>query len=304
MKKIMYSFIMIALLVLLSPISVNAESTTNAKEYIDIDKKVNLSIEYNYDDLKINNVDVKIYYVASVSEDFQFKLASDFNKYSIKLNGIKNVSDWDRVKQTLESYIVADKIDSTLSLKIKNNAVFAKDLKAGLYLVVTENIDEEDYILQFDSFLISLPNLNADGYFEYDVKVEPKPVSFEPKYEEITYTVIKQWDDDKEERPTSVVVEIYKDGNFVEQQTLSSENSWMYTWNALEDGSQWTVVERDVPEGYHVFIFKDDYKFTVINTIFINPGTSDNITNSVLIFIISFVVLIGVIAYLTINRRK
>jgi len=307
LKKVVYSFslsLLLILLVFVAPLGVYAQSTTEAKEFIDVDKKVDLSIKYEYEDLKLNNVDVKMYYVASVSEDFQYKLSSDFSKYSIKLNGIKNDSDWNNVKQTLEAYVVADKIDATVVAEVKDNMVVADDLKTGLYLVVTENIDEEDYILQFDSFLISLPFLNENGYYDYEVKAEPKPINYEPKFEDVTYSVVKVWHDDCVDRPTSVEIEIFKDGEFVEKQVLSSENSWTHTWDTIDDGSQWVVVERNVPEGYHVFTFVDGSHFTVVNSLFVNPGTSDNITGSVLVFVIALVVLMGVGVYLVAKKRN
>lgn len=304
MKKIIYSFILVVLLIMIMPIQIQAKSTTQANEYIDVDKKVNLSIEYKYEDIKFNNVNVKIYYIASVSEDFQYQLSSDFNKYSIKTNGIKNASDWDKARQTLEAYISADKIKETMSMEIKNNSININNLKTGLYLVVTETINTDDYILEFDSFLISLPNLNENGYFDYEVNVKPKAINYTPKFEEVTYTVIKEWEDENINRPESVIIEIFKDEESVEKQILSSENNWMYSWKTVDDGSKWRVVERSVPEEYQVYILKDNYKFTIVNSIFLNPGTSDNITNSVLVFFISFLVLTAVVIYLLVRKNR
>ena len=33
---------------------------------------------------------------------------------------------------------------------------------------------------------------------------------------------------------------------------LTAENNWEYYWGAADDGADWTVTERDVPEGYEL----------------------------------------------------
>ena len=64
--------------------------------------------------------------------------------------------------------------------------------------------------------------------------------------------VTKVWvDDDNPERPTSVSVQLYKDGqahgNAV---TLNAANQWTYTWSGLEKDPVWTIDEAAVPAGY------------------------------------------------------
>lgn len=265
MKKFLIN-IMLMVITLLFPSHVLALSTTQANELIDITKKASLTINYSYDDYEFNDVDVKVYNIASVTTDFQYQLSSDFTSYSIKINGIKTQNEWDALKQTLNSYIEADNIEEDYLLSIKDNKVELSDLTPGLYLVKTDKIDTDDYTLVFDSFLISVPDLKDDGTWNYDVTVISKAEEYTPKYEKITYSVIKQWKDEPKTRPESVEIEIYEDGTLVETKELSKENNWMYQWTTDDDGSTWTVVERNIKEGYEVSIQKQDLTFIVVNT--------------------------------------
>ena len=295
MKRIFMNIIF-TLISLIIPFNVYALSTTNAKEEIDLNKNINLTLNYYYDDYNLEGADVKFYYIASVTDNFIYQLSSDFVDYPIKINGITTESEWNILDQTINSYIEADNINETLLYTIENNIITISNLKSGLYFVKTEKIDTEDYTLLFDSFLLNIPDLNEDGTWNYDVNVYPKVEKYTPKYEEINYTVVKEWNDISENRPKSVEIEIYKDGILVENQVLSSWNNWSYQWKTLDDGNEWTVVERNIPNGYNVSILKNNNNFIIINTDSNyednNPQTSDNIK---LYFYLLFTSIIGFI---------
>ena len=259
MKKIILN--MLILVSLIIPSSVFAKMTSDAKELIDINRLTNLTLNYSYDDYDFNGISVKLYYIASITEDFRYQLESEFKDYNISTDGIKTNEEWDTLKQTLESYIKSDNIKELESYSIKDNKVEIKNLKAGLYFIETEKIDREDYTLLFDSFLLNIPDLNEDDYWNYDVNVYPKAQSFIPKYEIVNYTVTKEWKDDKKNRPQSVEVEIYEDGVLSSNQILSSFNNWTYKWETVDDGSIWNVVERNIPDGYNVSILNNERNF-------------------------------------------
>ncbi|MCH4046834.1 MAG: Cna B-type domain-containing protein [Eubacterium sp.] len=72
-----------------------------------------------------------------------------------------------------------------------------------------------------------------------------------PTYRHVT--VQKTWTlDDGKTRPDSIQVQLMKDGvAYGSPVTLNDANSWTFTWNNLEnDGSQWTVNEVLVPQGF------------------------------------------------------
>jgi len=304
MRKIILNLFLVIVSI---PLIVCAKNTFDALEKIDTDKLTNLEINYNYDNYEFNDISVKIYYIASIDENFQYNLENDFKKYNINLNRMKTNDNFNVLKSTLESYIKADNIKELHEYFIKNNKINMNDLKAGLYLIETEKIIEENYTLLFDSFLLNIPDLNELGYWNYDVKVFPKAKTFTPNYELINYTVTKEWNDDKSIRPKSVEVEIYRDGTFAFEQILSSENNWTYEWQTIDDGSIWNVVERNVLDEYSVSILNNERNFIVVNTSNYkekNPQTLDNIKIYFYLFISSFIGLFLLLIVLLINKKK
>lgn len=295
MKKIIFAL----LLLLILPFNILASNTAIAKEIIDQNKSSSLSLNYKYDDIKINNVNVKIYKVADMGTNFRYTLTSDFSSYPITINGIDNKDDWNTISNTLCSYVYSDKINYTKSNIINNNKVKFNNLTPGLYLVITDVIDEKKFILEFDSFLINLPSVNENGILNYDVTAQPKPSYYEPKYEDVSYSVIKEWKDTGKDRPESIDIIIYMNGEEYENVTLSSENNWSYSWNHLDDGTKFSVIEKNVPKDYTVSIEKNERKYIIVNTKNEdNPKTLDNIYIYFILFIGSFVgMLISVFAF-------
>lgn len=279
MKKILITIII--LINLIKPANVFALSTTLAKEEINNDTNCNVTLNYYYDDYNFDNTNVKIYHIASITKDFQYNLSSKFSSYPIKINGLKTDVELNTLKQTIDSYIIADNIEELASYSITNNQVNINNLKPGLYFIKTNKIDTKDYTLIFDSFLLNLPELTSDGTWNYNLEVYPKIEEYTPKYKDITYTITKEWIDNPNKRPKSIEIEIYKDGTLVDKKTLSSKNNWTYNWITKDDGSIWTVVERNIPNNYNVSITNKNKNFIIINTDpnykEENPKTLDNI---------------------------
>jgi hypothetical protein len=86
--------------------------------------------------------------------------------------------------------------------------------------------------------------------------------------EKIELKVLKLWrgDTDQTDRPHSVEVEIFCDGNSYKKVILSEENHWTYTWSVQDDNANWTVVERNIPQGYTATVEKRQSTFVLTNT--------------------------------------
>ena len=86
---------------------------------------------------------------------------------------------------------------------------------------------------------------------------------------DIQFKVLKLWKGDEgfEGRPTSIEVELFRDGSIFETVVLSEENNWAYSWTADDDGSSWSVVERNIPEGYSVTLEERGTAFVLTNTL-------------------------------------
>ena len=63
-------------------------------------------------------------------------------------------------------------------------------------------------------------------------------------------TVKKVWKGDSKDRPSSVKVQLYRDGEVYDTATLKKSTGWTYTWDDLDADGDWKVVEDQVPKGY------------------------------------------------------
>ncbi len=248
-----------------------AVSTSDAKEFIDIDKECSLSLSYRYEETAFSDLSVSLYKIAGVSSDFKYTLTPAFQSSGLSLNGIKSSAEWNVVRSTLETYIVADgiKYDASVTTDENGRAAF-NSLEAGLYLAVAEDAVRDDVTCVFASALLSLPSLGSDGIWQYDVSASAKPEALPPidPDEKIEYKVIKLWKGDEGalERPETVEIEIFRDGISVETVILSEETNWSYSWSAKNDGAVWVVAERNVPKGYVVTVDDRTTAFVVTNT--------------------------------------
>ena len=92
------------------------------------------------------------------------------------------------------------------------------------------------------------------------------------------------------------------------KQILSSANNWSYEWITDDDGSKWTVVERDVPDNYTVSITTQKRNFIIINKDSNykeeNPKTLDDIKLYFYILIGSLVGIILLVISIFKNKKN
>ena len=194
---------------------------------------------------------------------------------------------WDSLTSTLVNYLSAyDSITPTATGKVAvvnkgadnetGQVVFDKDsagneLKPGVYLVIPAGITDGRYTYIPESYLVSLPNLDNDGNWDYSVAIQDK---FERDYDPpgsggttINRNVLKVWEDGgSEDRPVSVTVRLLRDGEVYDEVELSEDNDWRYSWTGLSRDYEWTLVEVDVPGDYTVEIDRQGNTFVVTNT--------------------------------------
>ena len=248
-----------------------AADTTEAAEKIDV-SRTDCSLTVSYSAAADCGVtqNVKLHRIADVSADFQYTLLSDYPP--VELNGISTQDEWNAVAETLGAYIAADQIEPfrTVSTDAGGEALFA-GLCPGLYYVEGCTFTSGRTTYTYAPFLVNVPELETDGTWNYHAAAVPKhtETTDKPDTETKEYTVIKVWKTAAgASHPDSVKVELYKNGNFAETQTLSAANNWMYTWSD-DTESSWTAVERDVPDGYTVSI-SGERVITITNS---TPGS-------------------------------
>lgn len=169
-----FKTILITLISMMIPTNVNAISTDSATEVIDLTKNSNITLNYNYDNMNLDNTNVKIYFIASITSDLKYQLNDNFLEISEILEDIKNEDKWGYIKEKLNTYIISNNIEETNYMNIYNNKVIIKDLKPGLYFIKTDKVTNNKSYLIFDNILINAPNLSIDGTWDYEIDIIPK----------------------------------------------------------------------------------------------------------------------------------
>ncbi len=253
-KGIIRAFcIIICMCIFLSPVSVLAA-----------DEKCSLTLTYSKDDVVFSDLEIKIYLIA----DVELSLIEPFCDYPVDIVNIRSQTEWNNVSQTLKGYIKADGIEPcAVQITDAEGCVTFTDLDKGLYLVEGVSVEKEGSTYTFHDFMIMLPS-EDDAGSDNDVVAKPKSVEATPEKGERTYTVMKLWKDDGSEvRPASVTVDIFKNAVLEETVILDSECNWSYSFVCDDPESDWTVVERNVPEGYTVTVSEKGTTFAVVNTL-------------------------------------
>lgn len=119
-------------------------------------------------------------------------------------------------------------------------------------------------------------------------------------------SVRKIWDDDNAaNRPTSVQVQLYKNGVAWDHPvTLSDDAGWSHKWVLLEDDNTWTVDEVRVPSGYKKQVVQNGNTFIITNyTAAVSPATGDA-GNMGLLMTITLLFLAGIGIGLMVSMRQ
>lgn len=234
-----------------------------------------LTIRYDNDGSLPDDVTFRLFLVASVDADISFKPVSPFDQYSIELRSDMSSGEWQSLADTLASYVEADGLQpAETQHTVRCTATFS-ELRAGLYLVLGRSVEMDGQVYTPKPTLIVLPNRQSNGWWQYNVEMTPKWEIGPPEYGDLQ--VMKVWDDnDADDRPESVTIELYCDGVLEETITLSKENNWRHTWTGLNTRFEWTVVERPVPDGYTVTITEENGLIVVKNVRTYPPDDPDD----------------------------
>lgn len=305
-RKIILLFI--SLLLLLIPLNLHAISTDNAEEPILLTQSCELTLVYMANQTPIVSESIRLYRVASVSTGYVYSLTDDFVDTKLTINGITSQSEWNTVRSTIESYVYAKKISSH-SMQLTNEegkAIFSA-IEPGLYFIPSLIVTIDGFRYYYKSALISLPGINDDGSLNYIISAQPKPDVRPPQSSDLDYSVTKLWKNDSSMiRPKNIEVDIIRNGAVVKTVTLSSDNNWYYSWNAEDDGSIWTVAERNIAEGYKVTIENNQTHFSIVNSFTTPPDepppTGD--TTKLPLYIFFICLASGVLLIVGSNKRS
>lgn len=207
-------------------------------------------------------VEFKIYKVGAISSNKEVTLTGDFSGYSVSFENTA-------AAQTLAAYALRDKIipNATSTTNSEYNAVFS-DLSRGVYLITGETYTNGRKRYTALPVLVSVlndkNNRNVSINGKYEVKDISTPGGGTPSEETKEVSVLKVWKGNTDKY--DVTVQLLRDGIIYSEVVLNSDNNWRKTWKGLGDSYSWTVVEKNVAEGYEVSIEKDGSVFIITNT--------------------------------------
>lgn len=262
------SLIVTCLIVFISvpKISVNAEIT-----------ETSLKLVCKTDEVILSGMDWNLYKVSSTKENDVYKLEDDFSGYKVSLKDLSTTSTMLDVANTLENYAVLDKISPVSSSSTdENGVVYFGDLEKGLYLLSGKSviIDDKKYIPS-----AMLVEVEENKQTAFELVAYPKFTSKTISQNSIKYTVRKMWlndDDDLENRPNDIIVELYMNDELAETVHLNDSNNWEYSWTSTNI-VDWRVKEVSVPENYMVIYRNDEVIYLVVN---IHASDDDNTHNA------------------------
>ena len=254
--------LLLAVLMLITVVAAAEKPKTS----VDTFRRCSLTLQY-----AASGQTVRLYRVARISHSGNHTLQGVFAGYGIHLPAGNSQAEWDALRDTLHAYILADAIapDYTATTGTDGKAVCA-GLPVGMYLVDGVDMEVGSEVYQYAAALLSVPGADTLSGWTYDVTAAPKhtakPAGGGGTVTPVTYTVVKLWANEKnnKNRPASVEITIYKNGIEQEKQLLSSANDWKYQWTAT-DGT-WSVLERTVPKNYNVTVQRSGSSFFVTNT--------------------------------------
>ena len=166
MKKVVSSFFLFLSILSFGVLNVKADN-------IDGSRTSSLSVTYQYDTVMLSNVDVSLYYLASVDESEVFQFTDDYLDVAFDTTNISS-SDLTLQAETIENYISSHQLQASSLLKTNQNGVTNfSDLVPGLYLVTVDSKVVGDYRYDASPTIVSIPILE-DGTYQYDVQMNIK----------------------------------------------------------------------------------------------------------------------------------
>lgn len=258
-----------------------AVSTDQAAEPVDTAKECSLTLTYGDGEKKFAGMEINLYHIADITEDYEFDIDKAFALENVNLKGIRSQEMWSEVITTLNAYIVGEGVEcNQQAVTNKQGQVHFSKLTPGIYFVKWTHNETADRITGFEPSLITVPVMDSQGNWSYDVEAYPKTGGYET--DSIAMSVSKLWEDiDYEEsRPDTIDVDIYKNGMVERTVTLSEECSWVYTWQTEDVDAEWVCVEKKIPAKYVMTVDKRDTNFIITNSISGGENNVDNLKKS------------------------
>lgn len=242
--------------------------TVFAKDAVDTDRSASLTVVCSHDSKPLSGVVFDLYRVADIDASGAFTVTEEFSGYSVSLERQK-VEAWRALAQTIAPCAIRDGIPVVRQGSTDSSGrVGFEELGTGMYLVYGHRYTKGDFVYIPEPFLVSLPGLDGDNEWYYDVEANCKGIGYDDPPETTSVRVLKVWDDQGHEtnRPKDVEVQLLSEDGVYDTVTLNADNNWRFAWDDLRADREWSVVEKDVPENYTSLISREGITFVLTNT--------------------------------------
>ena len=220
-----------------------------------------LLASYYVDNAPVEGVQMKLYRVGTWNNHNELTWVAPFDGYRLKFYYDDNVK-LGLLTDTLCDYIVRDDVKPLMQAETdKDGVVVFTGLESGVYLVMGESYTVDDY-----TYIPRAALAAVDEWTPVEIEIKHDTEYHPPKAPTVSRHVIKVWSGDSvQTRPSSIDVQLLRNGKVYDTQTLSRKNDWRYSWKDLDPDYSWTVVEKTVPIGYSVDIELKGLTFVITN---------------------------------------
>lgn len=165
-KKIVVSLFLFLSILSFGVLDVEADN-------IDVLKESSLEVIYQYDEEKLSNVDISLYFLANVDQQGNYHFIDDYREISFNPSDM-SVSDLNLKSEEVEDFIAENaRQPSSLQKTNQNGVTNFSNLVPGLYLVSVDSKEVGNYRYDATPMLLSIPTLE-DGSYQYDIQMNVK----------------------------------------------------------------------------------------------------------------------------------
>ena len=265
-----------------------ADAAHAAEPASSADDTGSIQLEYDYQGEALEGATVDLYRVADW-RDGTFSLNAAFsgvrfgtdrggwNSLMKDLNDGKATADqFQEAAWMLDAYTASSGIKPDAQGTITAAGMEFSNLAKGLYLVVYNHFADGDKTCGASASLVSIPSVTQEGESLSRVTVRSKSEC--ATISKTNLNVVKVWKgDERKNRPTSIEVQLLRDGTVADTVTLSAANNWRHAWSNLATDHEWRVIEKNVPDGYVMALSRNGSDFTLINTSVEQAHTGANV---------------------------
>lgn len=207
-------------------------------------------------------IEISLYHVGKTVTDEGIAWLPAYEQYQV-------ASDADSIQETaptLADYISRDGIKPDLSATTSQSGQASfSSLDQGVYLLIGKSFSSGSKRYDPVPALVTVPQWSeTNGDWITDIQVELKSevtdIPSGPSGNTTSVIVEKVWQGNDADRPTSVEVQLLKDGNPEATVTLSEQNGWEHRWTGLS--CFWNSQENRTPNmpGYATCACADSHR--------------------------------------------